>query len=79
MPTFQIAVTRIGYAIRNIEVEAANRQEAEKLALAAAGNHEFREHNAEYILPSQGAQTVFVPTTPKEGSYAKTHRSKPRR
>ena len=79
MPTFQIAVTRIGYAIRNIEVDAADRQEAEKLALATAGNHEFREHAAEYILPSQDAPAVHVPTTRKEGSYAKSKRSKPRR
>ena len=79
MPTFEIAVTRIGYAIRNIQVEAADRQEAEKLALATAGNHEFREHAAEYILPSQDAQAVYVPTTRKEGSYAKAKRSKPRR
>ena len=79
MPTFEIAVTRIGYAIRNIQVEAADRQEAEKLALATAGNHEFREHTAEYILPSQDARAVFVPATRKEGSYAKAKRSKPRR
>jgi hypothetical protein len=49
------------------------------LALAMAGNHEFREHDAEYILHPQDAQVVHVPTTRKEGSYAKTKRSKPRR
>jgi hypothetical protein len=50
MPTFKIQVTRIGYATRNIEVPAADQQEAERLALATAGNYEFREHDAEYEL-----------------------------
>jgi hypothetical protein len=50
MPTFKIQVTRIGYAIRFIEVEAADEQEAQRIALETAGNHQFTEHDAEYEL-----------------------------
>ena len=50
MPMFKIQVTRIGYATRSIEVEAADEQEAQRIALETAGNHQFTEHDAEYEL-----------------------------
>ena len=50
MPIFRIEVTRIGYATRVIEVDAASQSEAERIALDTAGDHEFREHRAEYVL-----------------------------
>jgi len=45
---FVVLVTRISYSSRNIEVEATDRKEAERLANEEAGNHEFSEHDAEY-------------------------------
>ena len=50
MPTFKIQVTRIGYAIRFIEVEAVDEPQARRLALETAGNYQFTEHDAEYEL-----------------------------
>jgi hypothetical protein len=48
MPMFKIPVVRIGYAARDIEVEAADDQEARQIALETAGNQRFIEHDAEY-------------------------------
>ena len=45
---FIVLVTRTSYASRNIEVEAMDAKEAERLALSEAGNHEFSEHDADY-------------------------------
>lgn len=50
MPRFNIRVTRVGYATRRIEVEAADPRQAEQIALDTAGRYEFREHHAEYQL-----------------------------
>ena len=50
MPIFKIEVTRIGYATRVIEVEAADRREGERIALDTAASHEFTEHDADYEL-----------------------------
>ncbi len=50
MPIFKIEVTRIGYATRVIEVEAANQGDAERTALDTAGDCQFTEHEAEYEL-----------------------------
>lgn len=46
--TFEVLVSRISYACHNIKVVAFSAEEAEKLALVAAGNYEFREHDATY-------------------------------
>lgn len=52
---FQVEVCRIAYAVRTIEVEASNAEEAENIALDTAGNYEFSEHHADYecnaVLP----------------------------
>lgn len=45
---FIIPVIRSGFACRNIEVEATSQEEAERLALEEAGDHEFSEHTSEY-------------------------------
>jgi hypothetical protein len=45
---FQVEVCRIAYAVRTIEVEALNAEEAENIALDTAGNYEFSEHHADY-------------------------------
>ena len=50
MTTFQIGVTRIGYAQRQIPVEAENREQAEERALQIAGSCLFSEHDAHYEL-----------------------------
>lgn len=49
---FIVLVSRISYASRNIEVEATDRKEAERLANEAAGDFEFREHDADYKVDS---------------------------
>lgn len=45
---FSVNVTRISYACRTIEVEAIDEKDAERLALEAAGDFDFSEHDAEY-------------------------------
>lgn len=50
MPIFKIGIDRISYAHREIEVEAENKAEADLKALDQAGNFEFSEHNADYVL-----------------------------
>ena len=50
MPKFQIEVIRIGYALREIEVEADTRQEADRKALDEAPSCLFSEHHSEYKL-----------------------------
>jgi hypothetical protein len=45
---FQVEICRIGYSVRTIDVEAANAEEAENIALDTAGNYEFSEHHADY-------------------------------
>jgi hypothetical protein len=59
MPMFKIEVTRVGYATRVIEIEAANQDDAEGIALATAGNYQFTEHDAAYELTHS---PVKVPT-----------------
>ena len=48
MPKFTVAVIRIGYACKDMEVEAANEEEAKEVALDHAGNESFSEHHSEY-------------------------------
>jgi len=48
MPKFTVAVIRIGYACRDMEVEAANEEEAKEVALDHAGGESFSEHHSEY-------------------------------
>ena len=48
MPKFTVAVIRIGYACHDMEVEAANEEEAKEVALDHAGGESFSEHHSEY-------------------------------
>ena len=48
MGKYTVAVVRTAYACLDIEVEAENEKEAEEKALEQAGNHVFREHDADY-------------------------------
>ena len=74
MPIFRIEVTRIGYASRVIEVEATTQDDAERIALETAGNHEFTEHYAEYQLTGGPCPdpNKHPSTTQKGGAYAQT-------
>lgn len=48
MPKFNVTVSRAGYSSADFEVEAKSETEAEQKALEKAGNHEFREKDANY-------------------------------
>lgn len=50
MAKYQIEVCRIGYAHATIEVEASSLEEARNLALEDAPNHDFNEHDSDYVL-----------------------------
>jgi len=50
MEKYKIEVCRIGYGYKTIEVEATSQEEAENMALDEAGDHEFSEKDAEYVL-----------------------------
>ncbi len=54
---FKVSVVRIGYSIREIEVEADSQEQAKEVALDEAGGYEFSEHASEYEVESV-AQTV---------------------
>lgn len=47
---YQIPIVRIGYGFKTIEVEANSQEEAEVLALDAAGDHEYSEKSSEYEI-----------------------------
>jgi len=53
MPTFKVAVTRIGYATKDFEVEAETQEEANEKALEEAGNYEFNEKESDYALADE--------------------------
>lgn len=53
MPIFKVNVDRIGYATREIEVEAPSQEEANLKALDTAGNFEYSEHTSEYFLSDE--------------------------
>jgi hypothetical protein len=50
MPKYEVQVCRTSYAHRSIEVDAANREEAEQSALDMAGNFSYSEKDAEYSV-----------------------------
>jgi hypothetical protein len=50
MKKYKITVLRIGYAFKEIEVEADSQEEAKAAALEVAGGEEFSENNAEYEI-----------------------------
>ena len=57
---FTIPVTRIGYAYKNIEVNAESQTEAEEIALDIAGDEEFSERESEYVLPESAGDETHV-------------------
>lgn len=48
MPKFAVQIVRIGYAIREIVVDAENSKLAERKAMDESGNYTFEEHDADY-------------------------------
>ena len=45
---YSVSITRIGYAHRNIEVEADSELEAQEKAMDMAGDYDFSEGDADY-------------------------------
>lgn len=45
---FKVNVIRIGYASKEIEVEAETAESAKEKALDEAGNHLYSEHTSDY-------------------------------
>jgi hypothetical protein len=50
MPQFNITINRVSYASRNIMVNADDLESAKRTALEEAGDHEYREHDADYFV-----------------------------
>jgi len=48
---YNIEVCRIGYGFKTITVTANSQNEAEEFALDEAGDHEYSEKTADYVLP----------------------------
>lgn len=53
MQTFTVEVTRIGYATKEIEVDAETQEEANQKALNEAGNYVFDEQTSDYELTNE--------------------------
>ena len=49
---FCVEITRIGYGSKTFEISDVTAEEAERIALEQAGNHEFTEKNSEYEVQS---------------------------
>lgn len=47
---FTVEICRIGYSNRTVKIMAHSLSEAEEIALDEAGNHEFSERDAEYVI-----------------------------
>jgi hypothetical protein len=52
MPKYLVEVCRTAYGFNTLEIEAENYQQAKKLALDEAGNHEYSEKSSEYTCES---------------------------
>ena len=50
--TFWVKITRIGFASHTFEIPNVTAEEAERIALNQAGNHEFSEKHSEYEIQS---------------------------
>lgn len=50
MKKFVMSIKRTAYAIREIEVEAENEEQARELAFEQAGSMDFSAHDAEYSV-----------------------------
>ena len=55
-----VPIMRIGYAVKDIEVDADSQEQAEQEALDAAGSHDFSDHHAEYQLASGTAPEEYT-------------------
>ena len=49
---FCVEITRIGYGSKTFEISDVTAEEAQRIALDQAGNHEFTERNSEYEVQS---------------------------
>jgi hypothetical protein len=49
---FCVEITRIGYGSRTFKISDVTAEEAERIALERAGNHEFTEKNSDYEVLS---------------------------
>ena len=49
---FSVEITRIGYGSKTFEISDVTAEEAQRIALDRAGNHEFTERNSEYEVQS---------------------------
>jgi hypothetical protein len=47
-----VEITRIGYGSKTFEISDVTAEEAQRIALDQAGNHEFTERNSEYEVQS---------------------------
>lgn len=50
--TFCVEITRIGYGSHTFEIQNVTAEEAERIALRQAGNHEFSEKHSDYEVQS---------------------------
>ena len=50
--TFCVEITRIGFGSHTFEIPNVTPEEAERIALTQAGNHEFSEKHSEYEVQS---------------------------
>ena len=50
--TFCVEITRFGFGSRTFEIPNVTPEEAERIALSQAGNHEFSEKHSEYEVQS---------------------------
>ena len=49
---FSVVITRIGYSTKAFEISGVTSEEAERIALEQASNHEFTEKTSEYEVQS---------------------------
>jgi hypothetical protein len=66
MPKFKVTVLRTGYSVTEIEVEAANEEEAEEVAQDEAGGYSFSEHSSEYEVGHVEKVPEPEPVLPEE-------------
>jgi hypothetical protein len=50
MPNFKVAVCRVGYSHKILEIEAENEKMANNIALDSAGGYEFTENDYDYKI-----------------------------
>ncbi len=50
MPNFKVAVCRVGYSHKILEIDAENEKMAKNIALDSAGGYEFTENDCDYEI-----------------------------